>query len=230
MDADDIVLPRRFLDAIECLQQTGAQLCGGDLLPFHSDNGDAADPVSFPTHAQEIAGCLPFYCPIWGCAETFRRSVLQQVPYPHSAYAEDWLFAHRVVRAYGEQGLANTGTPLVRYRLHATQATRQAGGFNEAIWPIWREVLTDSLDLRPSLQELRLHARFSPYLYANPLRKTTGAHDLHQWQQWSERVLHAARRLAYAPIWIERHLRQVEQNIRICQQAHLPTQHLLRIP
>lgn len=218
VDADDLCAPNRFADPLRRLDDPRVQLVGGDLvmfadprfppahghLPFSSDHR-----IRMPTRGEDIAAALVFHCPIYASTMTFRRSALETIRLPRTRVGEDWLFAHRIVQAFGPAAVANTGSVLMRYRRHAGQLTRNAFLDNTPVYPVWEEILRAALELRATAAELTLHAKFSP-----PSGKPApSAAEWRRWQAWSTRLEAAAQTADYVPAAMRRALVRIRAEL-----------------
>lgn len=204
VDADDLCTPNRFSDPLRRLENPAIQLVGGDLvmfadsrfppphkcLPFSSDRR-----IRQPTDGHDIAAALLFYCPIYAGVSTFRRDMLEMIALPRARVGEDWLFAHRVVRAYGCKAAANTGTVLAHYRRHTHQLTRNAFIDNAPVYPVWSEILSEAAGVHATQDEMEIHAMF-----AGPVNRPIASQaQWVQWQSWVGKLVDGTRGRNYVP-------------------------------
>ena len=212
VDADDLCMPSRFIDALARLDQDPQlQLVGGDLvmfadpecppargaLPFSSDHR-----IRMPVRGEDIAAALVFHCPVYASASTFRRAALDAIAMPQVRLGEDWLLAHRIVQAFGPHAVGNTGTVLMRYRRHAGQLTGNAFLDNSGVFGVWKEILRDALGIDADQAELALHAKFSP----PSCKPQANAEEFERWCAWSARLKDAAETAGYVPAALSRRL------------------------
>lgn len=190
VDADDLIRPHRFRDALKILQDPQVMLTAGNVQPFMNTVDRPMATIVMPTASEDVAASLLFYCPMWGSAISFKTELLGRFEMPKEAYGEDWCLTHRLIHQHGPKSVRNSGTTLIDYRRYPGQMTARAGAYMEAIMPVWSEILWEALGLKPDRETFELHCRCAPYA----LRETALLNDA-QWQhwlQWSEEVLQAA--------------------------------------
>lgn len=232
VDADDLCLPHRFVDALRVLEDARVQLVGGDLEVFDDPREPPAHAapafasgrrIRMPTRGDDIAAALVFQCPIYASTTTFRRAALASIPLPAARVGEDWLFAHRIVHTFGAHAVANTGSVLMRYRRHARQLTKNVFLDNAAVFPVWDEILQQALGLQASRAELELHAKFS-----SPGRKPRPSrHEWARWQAWSARLASAAVAADYVPAALARALAKIAAELE--GDPHVPAAEACRL-
>lgn len=208
VDADDLLRRDRFVAALDKLSDPSVVLVGGDVLPFDDEGGQRAHRrILFPTVGADIAAATLFFNPIWSGVCAFRRSALEAVPLPLNRIGEDWLFAHRVIQAFGPGAVANTGTVLIDHRRYATQVTRNSHSDSSDVYGVWAEILAEAIGLQAGQAELALHAKFSPYHFA-PTAIPAGA-EMELWLAWVDKILDHAVAADYVPLAVSRQIHKI---------------------
>lgn len=213
VDADDLVLSDRFVDALRAFEDSRVQLVGGDLMPFDDPLGGprlgAHRRVHLPTVGTDIAATLLFTCPIWSGVSAFRLGVHDALRPPNVAIGQDWLFAHQVIQAFGPQAVANTGTLMINHRRSSRQVTSTFKPDSSDFHPVWAEILSDALGLSATPADLALHAKYSPYHF-KPMPTPT-PEDMEHWFRWTSKLLDAALEVGYVPFAVSRRIHQINE-------------------
>ncbi|AUV84135.1 glycosyl transferase family 2 (plasmid) [Salinigranum rubrum] len=91
MDADDIAKPERFADQLVVLRETGADIVGSHLAEFRDDPERPERIRKVPVTHDEIAGWMPWRCPMNHPTVMFdREAVLDVGGYRTFPMMEDW--------------------------------------------------------------------------------------------------------------------------------------------
>lgn len=211
VDADDLVRRDRFVDALQKLADPMVMLVGGDVLPFYESGPSNFCRTRLPVAGHDILAANLFFCPIWSGASSFRRSVLNSIHHPVEPIGEDWLFAHRVIQAFGPGAVANTGSVLIEHRRYPTQVTSSPIADTTSLHAVWSEILSESLGLHALPSELELHAKYSPYYFA-PTPSPTAA-DMALWFDWTDKLIDHAVAANYAPVAVSRRIHQINAEL-----------------
>lgn len=117
MDADDIAIPNRFELQLECLRQTGADICGGGVQRF----GTLDRRIFRPWKSDEaIKMQMLFSCPFAHPTVMMRTALVRQLRYDAAwEKAEDYDLWERAAHAGWK--MANVLEVLLLYRVHDTQ-------------------------------------------------------------------------------------------------------------
>lgn len=117
MDADDIAIPHRFELQLECLRQTGADICGGGIQRF----GTSDRRIFMPWKSDEaIKMQMLFSSPFAHPTIMMRTALVRQLRYDATwEKAEDYDLWERAAHAGWK--MANVPEVLLLYRVHKTQ-------------------------------------------------------------------------------------------------------------
>ena len=155
MDADDISLPERLerqVAFMEANPDIGA--CGTWVVTMGDREGEI---WGYPESSEEIRCRLLFGAAIAHPTVCMRRDAFARhrlqfdEAYPH---AEDYELWSRASEAFP---LANLGSVLLRYRIHAKSVSRQNHDVQEATVKRIRRELLSRLGLTPTEKELLIH-------------------------------------------------------------------------
>lgn len=128
MDSDDVCIPQRFETQLNVLRNQPADICGTWLQNF-----GATDRLNkYPTRDDQIKWNYFFFGrTIPNPSAMFRRTSIGDRRYIDGlAFGEDYAFFLSCLISNPEIRLTNIPKPLLRYRIHPTQATRRLKGQN----------------------------------------------------------------------------------------------------
>jgi glycosyltransferase involved in cell wall biosynthesis len=115
-DADDLLLPNRFLLQLEWINATGASVCSGHIEEFDGETGALLGLRLVPEDEREIRRLLPFRSPFNHVAAMYRRDdVLAVGGYPNVPLKEDYALWATLLA----QGLRAGNVPAVLVRVRA---------------------------------------------------------------------------------------------------------------
>lgn len=117
MDADDIALPNRFACQLECLRQTGADICGGAVQRFGVSDKRIFRPR---LNDEAIKMQMLFSCPFAHPTVMMRAALARQLRYDAQwEMVEDYDLWERA--AHAGWRMANVPEVLLLYRVHGSQ-------------------------------------------------------------------------------------------------------------
>lgn len=117
MDADDIALPNRFARQLECLRQTGADICGGAVKRFGVSDRRIFRPR---LNDEAIKMQMLFSCPFAHPTVMMRTALVRQLRYDAEwEKVEDYDLWERAAHAGWK--MANVPEVLLLYRVHGSQ-------------------------------------------------------------------------------------------------------------
>lgn len=122
MDADDIALPRRFEEQIDFLERRPEVGLLGGAVQLINDKGEVLDTVQPPLEDTQIKSIMLHVNPMWHPTIVMRKEVVLAVGGYRTAFdeSEDYDLFLRM----GERiQIANLGEFVLKYRIHANQAS-----------------------------------------------------------------------------------------------------------
>ena len=78
------------------------------------------------------------------------------------------------------------------HRRHPHQTTNSLDSSTSQIERIWRTVLDECLGIEASEDELKLHAKISPYAFKAVAVPTLSQDEYVAWKAWAEKIVHHA--------------------------------------
>ena len=115
MDADDLLLPRRFETQLAALEETGADLCGAAMWEFDHDPERPTRLRTNPATHEAIARRMRFNNPINHPTAMYRRELALRVGgYPAMRFMQDYDLMARMLA--GGARMTNLPEPLVLFR------------------------------------------------------------------------------------------------------------------
>jgi glycosyltransferase involved in cell wall biosynthesis len=124
-DADDAAFEHRFEEQIRFLENSPETVLVGSSCSQINEEGEEIGIVHYPTTDTEIRWKLLFKNPFWHPTIMIRADILRRegLQYDDRAlYVEDYDLWSRTTQ-YGK--CANIKMPLIQYRIHSKQITRQ---------------------------------------------------------------------------------------------------------
>jgi glycosyltransferase involved in cell wall biosynthesis len=164
-DADDISLPTRFAEQLDCLRRSGADVCGTAMWEFSGAETNVVAVRRGPSDHESIARRMRINNPINHPTAVYRREMALEVGgYGDFRHAEDYdLFARMLVRG---AGMVNTPRPLVMFRADDSMFDRRTGrDFVRLEWRLQRNLRSYGLIGTPRLVlnlVVRLGFRYLP--------------------------------------------------------------------
>lgn len=125
MDADDLLLPRRFEAQLAALEQTGADLCGAAMWEFDHDPERPTRLRTNPATHEAIARRMRFNNPINHPTAMYRRELALRVGgYPSMRFMQDYDLMARMLA--GGARMFNLEEPLVTFRAGDSMRKRRS--------------------------------------------------------------------------------------------------------
>jgi glycosyltransferase involved in cell wall biosynthesis len=162
IDADDLCLPERAARQAEFLDGHPDIGVVGSFIETFSDNGEAPVTLMYPTQPDAVAAGFLFRNPLAHPAVMIRREALSKhgLQYdPRFRRGQDYDLWVRCIEA--GIGLANVPEVLVRYRVHAGQATRREPGVVLETGAVVRKRLLERMGVHGSYEDRALHEALS---------------------------------------------------------------------
>lgn len=206
VDADTVVRRDRFVEALHLLTEPTVSLVGGDIHSgFLQGAGEIGQRIRFPVAGADIAAASLFFNPIPACVSSWRRSALDEVQQLHASAGEDWLFAHRVIQAFGHSSVANTGSILSERRLQAV--SRDSDSLGDPMPGMFSEVLLQAIKLDATQAEIELHAKVAGQ--RDVLSASLPIAEVKQWRAWADKLMGHARASNFVPEAVSRCIQQI---------------------
>jgi glycosyltransferase involved in cell wall biosynthesis len=158
LDADDICERDRFKIQLSYMNKNNVDLCGSAVRTFGSKNR----LIKYPKTSEELKKNYFFLSrTIANPTAMFRRSIVCTARYHEDiSFAEDFGFFFSLVLQNTKLQIANIPMPLVNYRTHSQQASKQLSEKNFYSISTIFERLLPTVGIFPSSHQLKLHYKF----------------------------------------------------------------------
>ncbi len=150
-DADDISLPTRFAEQMDCLQRSGADVCGTAMWEFSGAETNVVAVRRGPSDHESIARRMRINNPINHPTVVYRRdAAVTAGGYLDLRHGEDYdLFARMLARG---ARMVNLSEPLVLFRADDSMFDRRSGReFLRIEWRLQRNLRSYGLIGTPQL-------------------------------------------------------------------------------
>ncbi len=126
MDTDDICVPRRFEEQLKILEESGADIVGGNIEEFIDSPDNIVAKRTVPTTDEEIKAYMKKRCPFNHVTVMFKKeAVLSSGNYQEWHYHEDdYLWLRMLLNGCK---MLNTGSTLVIVRVGKDMYRRRGG-------------------------------------------------------------------------------------------------------
>lgn len=158
LDADDICERDRFKIQLSYMNKNNVDLCGSAVRTF----GSKKRLIKYPKTSEELKRNYFFLGrTIANPTAMFRHSIICTARYHEDiSFAEDFGFFFSLVLQNPKLQMGNIPMPLVNYRTHSQQASKQLSEKNFYSISTIFERLLPSAGIFPSSKQLKLHYKF----------------------------------------------------------------------